>query len=221
MRIWTVANSKGGATKSTVAINLACCAAQHGEKVVILDADYSQQSAKNWWDDSEIENPVVVPTQLNEIAEKVERAKKAGVSHVVIDTPGKMTFEVIPAMEMADMCIIPVQPAPTDTRALNKFMSAVVNADVNFVFVCSRCPPTGNDYEWLKNAISTYGSLAPTSITERKGMKESSGAGLDIGSYAKTITVKRDRIRVEKGAQEILEIYEWILKKEKRLAYAF
>lgn len=47
MKVIALLNEKGGAGKSTVAINLACALHRQGRKVVLIDAD-PQGTARDW-----------------------------------------------------------------------------------------------------------------------------------------------------------------------------
>jgi chromosome partitioning protein len=59
MFILALVSQKGGPGKTTLAINLAVAATEHGLTAVIIDLD-PQANAANWKDRRTIENPAVV-----------------------------------------------------------------------------------------------------------------------------------------------------------------
>jgi chromosome partitioning protein len=63
MRVISFVTQKGGAGKSTLAINCAVAAERAGHKVLILDLD-PQGTAEGWYQDREAETPRLVSTTL-------------------------------------------------------------------------------------------------------------------------------------------------------------
>ena len=80
-----ILSQKGGAGKTTLAINLAGAAEAAGHQVVIIDLD-PQASAKAWYDRRGKEHPVVVSAQAAALAEVLATAATHGAGYAFIDT---------------------------------------------------------------------------------------------------------------------------------------
>jgi chromosome partitioning protein len=71
-----VANKKGGAGKSTLAINLAAAAAQIATAIIDLDPD--QQAASKWRDSRTSDSPLVLPAVYSRLPQAVAEAEGKG-----------------------------------------------------------------------------------------------------------------------------------------------
>ena len=87
MRIISFVTQKGGAGKTTLAVNCAVAAEQAGRKTLILDLD-AQASAEGWYQDREAETPRLVAHRFLEAARGARRGQVGGFDLVMIDTPG-------------------------------------------------------------------------------------------------------------------------------------
>ena len=86
MKIIALLNEKGGAGKSTCAINLACALHRAGRKVVLVDAD-PQGTARDWREASpaDVDLPPVVPLDRPEVL--LASIKTLAADVAIIDTP--------------------------------------------------------------------------------------------------------------------------------------
>ena len=116
--IITVANSKGGVGKSTLAVHLAAWLHEQGHRVTLADCD-TQQSSSEWIREAipdvkavRLDNPDVI---LNELP---------GLNHeadfVVADGPGSQTETSRALLLRADMAIVPCKASMLEIRALAK-----------------------------------------------------------------------------------------------------
>ena len=127
-QIILVANSKGGAGKSTLSINLASVCACRGLRTVLVDYD-PQGSSGEWLRRR--------PSQLPGISGMVarERGNLGGsnrnlmlslptdAERVVIDTPARMDrFDLNNLLRYASVVIVPVLPSPLDISASAGFI---------------------------------------------------------------------------------------------------
>jgi chromosome partitioning protein len=109
MPVIAVINRKGGSGKSTLAAHLAAYCATTGKRVMLGDVD-RQQSAQTWLklrgthnlpDSAAIQGWAIDPKNVLRVP--------AGVTHVILDTPGGMRgFELARIVMNADVILMPV-----------------------------------------------------------------------------------------------------------------
>jgi chromosome partitioning protein len=105
MPVVAVVNRKGGSGKSTVAAHLAAWMAHQGCAVMLGDVD-RQQSTRTWLKRRVASVPAILPWAIDQ---KNLLKAPAGVTHVVLDTPGGLQgFELSRLVMQADAIVIPV-----------------------------------------------------------------------------------------------------------------
>jgi chromosome partitioning protein len=125
--ITAVVNQKGGASKSTVSLNLAAVMAEAGDRVLLIDAD-PQQTAQDWLavrDDS-------APFQILGLSKAIlhrEIPNLAGdYDQIIIDGPPRNYEVTRSAIAAADLIVIPVQPSGADFWAARDTVKLVKEA---------------------------------------------------------------------------------------------
>ena len=116
--IITVANSKGGVGKSTLAVHLAAWLHEQGRSVTLADCD-TQQSSSEWIREAvsevkavRLDNPDVILNELPALSQEVD--------FVVADGPGSQTETSRALLLRADMAIVPCKASMLEVRALAK-----------------------------------------------------------------------------------------------------
>ena len=105
MPVIAVVNRKGGSGKSTLAAHMAAWCARQGSSVMLGDVD-RQQSARAWLKRRDPKLPAISPWAVDQ---KNMLRVPAGITHVVLDTPGGMHgFELARVVMFADAIIMPV-----------------------------------------------------------------------------------------------------------------
>lgn len=126
-----VANSKGGAGKTTVAVNLAVYLNDLGSKVALIDADYNQLSAADWL--ARMDHHVAAyslssdqqENQRNRELRRLIGSIRDEVDYVVVDTKGEAATTTDQALLLADLALIPFQPSGLDYWRLQDTLDAV------------------------------------------------------------------------------------------------
>lgn len=105
MPVIAVVNRKGGSGKSTLAAHIAAWCARQGSAVMLGDVD-RQQSTRGWLRRRDPALPAIAPWALDQ---KNVLRLPAGITHVVLDTPGGMHgFELARMVMFADAILMPV-----------------------------------------------------------------------------------------------------------------
>jgi len=209
MQIWFLVTQKGGAGKTTLATNLAVCGAEGGRKVLLADLD-PQETAVKWWQSRESENgiqAVKIPQNIEQVKRTVNVATEKNFDLLIFDTVGQDTSLHNAIIDLATLCIVPCQPSLPDIRAVKSTIGLVEKKAVDFVFVITRCPPVGQEYDKTNQGLSAHGLVCPTPTIERKAYKNAYALGLGVSEYDKQ----------DKAAQEMRNIYSWIVKTETKL----
>ncbi len=116
MKVLALLNEKGGAGKSTCAINIACALHRQGKRVVLIDAD-PQGTARDWREASPpgLDLPPVVALDRPELL--LSSIKTLAADVAIIDTPAKAEKMAANVVRIADVAIVPVQPSGADVWA--------------------------------------------------------------------------------------------------------
>lgn len=104
MPVIAVVNRKGGSGKSTLAAHLAAWCAHQGHAVMLGDVD-RQQSTRSWLRKRNEALPTIAPWNVDQNVLRVP----AGITHVVLDTPGGLHgFDLARMVMFADVILMPV-----------------------------------------------------------------------------------------------------------------
>lgn len=200
MRIIAVISQKGGAGKTTLAVNLAVAAEAQGAPTVLIDLD-PQASAKTWHDiRAEKEAPFVVSAQASRLEEVIEIARANGAELVIIDTAPHSESAALAAARAADLVLIPCRPAILDLKAIGTSGDLAALAKKPAVVVLSAVPHQGKLAEEAEEAVRSYGlTVAPVKLTQRAAYVHS----LTLGQTAQEFEPEG------KAAQEIGDLYKW------------
>ncbi len=115
-----IANSKGGAGKTTLATNLASYLAAAGQRVLLQDLD-RQQSSAHWLSRRPADMPVIHTYN----AHTKEKFKDS--AWVITDTAAGLRDEKLSdAVKQADCVIVPIQPSAFDIGASSNFLDRLV-----------------------------------------------------------------------------------------------
>ena len=187
-----VANTKGGAGKSTMACNIAVVLAQQTRDVLIFDAD-RQSSSAEWQAERKLhhaDNPRITTVQrYGEIDETIESLAPR-FDYTLIDVSGRDSDEMRSALLICDVLLVPVRPSQFDLSSLHTMAGIVRNASrINkkmapYAFL-SIAPtnPKGVEVEQACELIrSGYPEfvLMTTIIRDRKIYRDATAVGLGV-----------------------------------------
>ncbi len=180
--IITIANSKGGVGKSTLAVHLAAWLYEQGHSVTLADCD-TQQSSSEWLHEAipELKSVRLKDAEeiLNELPVLAEEAE-----FVIADGPGSNTEISRSLLMRADLAIVPCKASMLEVRALAK-----VTAGLRLAQDVRRGPPpaiivlsmVGKNYRLTRDMKEAAAALdlplAETAMTLRQIYADASGQG--------------------------------------------
>ena len=146
-KIIAVAQQKGGAGKTTLAIHLGIAWAASGKSVAFFDVD-PQKSLTAWYGLRSGE--LILPGAIQfgsfegwKAASEVAKAKRQ-CDIIVIDSPPHAETAARTAIREADLVVIPVQPSPMDIWATSTTMEMAAREKSGALIVLNRVPPRSN-----------------------------------------------------------------------------
>src|SRR3546814_16510962 len=105
MKIITIAAQKGGAGKTTLAVNLAVAAQAGVINTVLIDLD-PQESATAWRERRTAELPHVEPFSARRLSPWINAADADGFAPALIDIPPSAGHEATAAVLVSDLVLI-------------------------------------------------------------------------------------------------------------------
>jgi chromosome partitioning protein len=114
MNVITIASQKGGAGKSTFALNLAVLADRRGAPALLVDTD-PQGSLSVWRHIRQAQTPLLVRGRASELPAILQTARRHGsVDWVFIDSPPQSDEDTVDLMQAATLVVVPTRPALFD-----------------------------------------------------------------------------------------------------------
>ena len=209
-KVITIAQQKGGTGKTTLAVHLALAFVKyHNLKVAIIDTD-PQGSLGKWYmirsDKGISDKNLTFKTASLWGAQYESKILKQENDIVIIDTPPKIESDARPAIEAADLVLIPVAPSPVDFWATEAIIEIAKKAKRKVLIQINRANLRSNLISKTNEYINSINVKATnTLIGHRQIFVSSMGEG-------KTVVEKQ---RKSKAVDEIKKISEQILSELK------
>lgn len=202
MKIISIISQKGGAGKTTIAVNLAVASILKKKMAGIIDLD-PQASAFGWGGNRDNEDPVVVAAQTVSLPDILDRAEEAGADLMIIDTSPHSQNAALEAARVSDFVLVPCRPAILDLRAIGSTIDIAKLAQKRVGVVLNAVPARGSLNEQARMAIKAYGvEIAPVELGQRMAYAHAMTDSLGVQEYEPK----------GKSAQEIKKLYPWIWK---------
>lgn len=205
-KIFTVAQQKGGAGKTTLAAHLAVAFAKIGKKVAVVDID-PQRSLSDWHRrrGERLGDAGILLSQVQGWRARAE-VEKLARDHdlVVVDSPPHAETEAKIAVRAADLVIVPLQPSPMDVWATRPTLAMAEQEQSPTLLVLNRVPPRANLTEEMMIEVKRYGAkVAKARIGNRVAFAGTLAEGRAVGELG---AKNRAAQEIDALAKEILKL---------------
>lgn len=189
MAVISVAQQKGGAGKTTLAIQLGVAWLASGKRVALLDVD-PQASLSTWF---ELRRRRLGDAAGGLVAQSLSgwrlgsELRRFGddVDHILIDTPPHAEIELKTAIREADLALLPCQPNALDVWATEATLAYANSQNTPALLVLNRVPARGRAAATIRAEIEAAGwPLAATSLGNRQAFAASIGEGRGVAETA-------------------------------------
>lgn len=204
-KIVTVAQQKGGATKTTTSINLAGALIEAGYKVKVADMNSEQRSASKWANRGTELRDVVISISDKQPRKDIEKLSNDGLDILIIDTPPELMTPALKAALLSDLIIIPCPPSPLDLEAAEETVDLAETTGKPFRLLPSNVRAGTNIGKQLPDTLKRLGKVFETTIHQRVSIIEAAMAGKWIGSYEPDSEAHQE---YQKLAREVIKCME-------------
>ena len=204
MKSIAVMTHKGGVGKTTLAVNLAALAAQHGLSVALIEIDRQGSSAA--WKTARAGQMNAIPftqTAAHKLTECLTDYSRIGTDLAILDLPPRFDDQSKAIAEAVDFILVPCAPSPIDLHAVGPTLLLADEARKPAAVVLNLCPPrdliTRQTIALITKTLKF--PLAPVTIKRRADFYKAYGKGLGVVEYAPH----------GKAASEITKLFDWLL----------
>jgi chromosome partitioning protein len=183
MKRLAILSQKGGAGKTTIAVNLAVAADRLGMAAAVIDID-PQVSAARWGDSRQSESPPVISAHAERLSHFLETCRQNSAELVIVDTAPHAQGDALTAARQADFILIPCRPSIVDLRAIESTINIVRLAGKPACVVLNQAQVRGSLTQEAAEAVRELGvDLAPTEIISRVAFIHAFTTGLGVQEY--------------------------------------
>lgn len=166
LKVVVSANTKGGAGKSTVTVHLAVKAAEADGPVCVMDVD-PQGNTVQWWNERQAQDVQFANINFADLPAQIRGLEEAGFKYLFIDTPPLAVENVMRAIQVADLVIIPTRPSPMDLKKLGATVGMCQEAGKRPLFVLVGATQRARITTDTAIALSKHGAVAPVVLYQR------------------------------------------------------
>ena len=182
-KVIALLQKKGGAAKTTTAINLLGILLEKGFSAVLCDMDREKPDACFWADNGDDLVEHVIPLIEENPTKKIGQLK-AKHDFVLIDTPPNFEAAALKAAMLCDITIIPCSSSLLDRNALEDAAACAMMANKPYIFLASRVMKRTKGTNDLLAELKSTGTSFSTYITNNVAMLDCQKSGTWVGKYA-------------------------------------
>lgn len=184
--ITVVLTGKGGAGKTSTAVNLAVVARRQGLRVGLIDAD-PQRSAAYWRAARGIPDiPLQRCVTKEHLQATVERARRSNIDFLLVDMPPAHAAHTLAAIAVADFTLVMMRPMLFDLAVARRWIALLRSTGRPFAVALNAAPPRrqGADAPMVRDARDALRSVGAAlwrgQITHRLGIAYSAIGGRGV-----------------------------------------
>ncbi len=171
-----IAQQKGGAGKTTIAVQLGVAWTAQGYRVAMLDVD-PQGSMAAWYGlrkEAGIDTPLFASDiQGWKLSTEIDRLKN-DYDILLIDTPPHAETDARVAVRAASLILVPVQPSPMDLWATKPTLDLAKREKSRALLILNRLPSRGRLADLIRARIDAEGMpVAKTALGNRSAFAAS------------------------------------------------
>ena len=189
MAVISIAQQKGGAGKTTLAVQLGIAWLVAGKRVAMLDID-PQASLFTWFNlrrrrlGDQAGGLVVQGLSGWRLGAELRRLRQE-FDHILVDSPPHAETDAKTAIREADLVLLPCQPNALDVWATKATLEFAQSDRTDALLVLNRVPPRGRAADLIRAEIGAAGwPLAAASLGNRQAFAASIGEGRGVAETA-------------------------------------
>lgn len=179
----TVAHTKGGVGKSTLAWHLAHSLKEIGKTVTLVDLDFQQTlhfvNSIRGLDDIK----VLQPQTVGEVLEVLLQATHNKTDYFIVDVGGFDSDINRTAIDCSHKVLIPISDSVTEVLGFKTFegiLDELILGDTEFNIVLNNIHPLTRNFSIIKEAIGDKYKLLDSIVRTRKVYKTTLGVGSSV-----------------------------------------
>lgn len=209
--ILTIANTKGGVGKSTLAVNIAIERARLGKKVWLVDGDRQASSQTSILVRSETAiSPGLACSHFPDgpVLRTQVLQQKSNYDEIIIECGGRDSTAMRAALTLTDVLLVPFVPGSFEAWAMDDVVSLVrearsVRDDLTAISLlnCADSSYKSKDNAEMLELMKSYNNdiqLLDTYIVRRKAFALAAGSGRSVGELKLRSREKQAVIELEK-----------------------
>lgn len=197
MAVVSIAQQKGGAGKTTLAVQLGIAWLTAGKRVAMLDID-PQASLSAWFGQrrrrlgDEAGGLVVQGLSGWRLSSELRRLRRE-FDVILVDSPPHAESDAKTAIREADLALLPCQPHALDVWATQATLEFAKSDGTDAMLVLNRVPARSRAADRVRAGIVAAGwPLAATSLGNRQVFAASIGEGRGVAETAPTSPAGRE-----------------------------
>lgn len=200
-----VHNAKGGPGKTTSLLNIAVGFKRKAKKVLVVDADVGQQTARKWPRPPNFSNPAVVVCDPRELIERLARWIH-DYEVVLVDMPGRDEPSLGSILQVADILIAPAKPSRQDLPELEHGIPMADAHGVPHIVLFNEATREWTaELEGYSQEFSRFGPFLPVAMKSLVGYRHAYGSGAGVLEYRYSEEAKENFTRVFEALSVVIE----------------